>query len=410
MLRKAETDQNDDALTYLRIQFGMVASADTIFDVLDNAFGSVGELYFRRFMRSSFADKWMISADFVIGAPEAVHDVFAFTVFPHYEDLLATMAGIARVFPRDLKRTSTLTNEMVIFLKDTRRFHFCFLVEKDRYIGASVEMARVAIAHAIQVVQGFDTGGLASAEERRRLYIKSLRVVEEAAKAKLFNFRNLFNIHILSVLLATIMLWIIRHGECRGVGIFPDRDKMTAGYKSVFNVLTQINHSGFCRRLDLSNTLDILTPSTELLESRDLFYDPLVRIPDYVAGALSRFDYHSRVLKSNQIKHKDLVERFALDNPNLLIVQMSESLVSLRASTITLTTEPNCFSPFSWEELAEYVIAKAQGFRQPQRRSHRQSLLDHASEWPRFSSMLRSLLKGVAAGDRGCTAVFKGQT
>jgi hypothetical protein len=181
------------------------------------------------------------------------------------------------------------------------------------------------------------------------------------------------------------MLWIVRHGEC-----------MTAGYKSIFNVLTEINHSGFCQRIGLNAVKDILPPSAELLQSGDFFYDALVRIPDYVAGAISRLDYHSKVLTSEQAKHKDFVERFASDNPNLLIIQISQSLVSLGASTIRLTTESNRFPPVSYEEWVEYVAAKAQGFRQPQRRSHRQSLLDHASEWPLVSSMLRSLLRGVS--------------
>jgi hypothetical protein len=295
-------------------------------------------------------------------------------------------------------------------LRDTKRFHFCFLVEKDRYKIGSVDDARVAIAHALRMVQGLDTGGLASAEKRRDLYIQSLRKVAEEAKAKRFNFQNLFNIHILSVLLATIMLWIVRHGECRLVGLFPDRDKMTAGCEGIFNALTDINHSGFCQRIGLKAEKDIIAPSAGVLESGgDFFYDALVRIPDYVAGALSRLDYHSRVLTSEKEKHKDLVERFASDNPNLLIIQISESLVSLGASTIRLTTEPNRFPPVSCEEWVEYVAAKAQGFRQPQRRSYRQCLLDHASDWPLFSRMLRSLLRGGAAGHPGCTAVLHGK-
>jgi hypothetical protein len=387
----------------------MVASADTMFDVLDGAFGSVGEIYFRRFMKSSLTDKWMIAADFVIGAPEAVHDVFAFTVFPHYQEFTETLAGIAAIFPRDLKRTKVLTDEMVTFLRDTKRFHFCFLVDKYRYINGSVEGARRAIAHAIRVVEGLESGALASGEERRDSYIRALRIVEEEAKAKRFNFRNFIDIHILGVLLATLMLWIARHGECRVVGLFPDRDKMTAGYKAVFNVITDLNHSGLCQRIGLIAARNIIAPSAELLQSPDLFYDSLVRIPDYVAGALSRLDYHSRVLTSERAKHKDLIERFTSDNPNLLITQISESIISLRASTIRLTTEPNRFPPVSIEEWVEYIIAKAQGFRQPQRRSFRQDLLDHASEWPHFSRMLRSLLRGVAAGHHGCVAVFNGE-
>ncbi len=388
----------------------MVASADTIFDVIDNAFRSVGELYFRRFMRSSLTDKWMISADFVIGESGAVHDVFAFTVFPHYKEFSATLGDIAKIFPHDLKRTKVLTDDMVTFLRDTMRFHFCFLVEKDRYKIGSVEDARMAIAHALQMVHGLDTGGLASAEKRRDVYIQSLRKVAEEAKANRFNYQNFYDIHILSVLLATIMLWIVRHGECRLVGLFPDRDKMTTGCGGIFNALTDINHSGFCQKIGLNTKKDIIAPSAGALgNGGNLFYDALVRIPDYVAGALSRLDYQSRLLTSEKKKHKDLVERFASDNPNLLIIQISESLISMCASTIRLTTEPNHFPPISCEEWVEYVAAKAQGFPLRQRRSYRQCLLDHSSDWPLFSRMLRSLLRGVAAGHSGCTTTFQGK-
>lgn len=388
----------------------MVASADTIFDVLDSAFGSVGELYFRRFMRNSLTDKWMISADFVIGEPGAVHDVFAFTIFPHYKEFSAALDDIAKIFPRDLKRTKVLTDDMVTFLRDTMRFHFCFLVEKDRYKIGSVEDARVAIAHALQIVRGLDTGGLLSAEKRRDIYIQSLQKVAEEAKANRFNYQNLFDIHILSVLLATIMLWIVRHGDCRLIGLFPDRDKMTAGCGGIFHALTEINHSGLCQRIGLKTEKDIIAPSAGVLgNGGDFFYDALVRIPDYVAGALSRLDYQSRLLTSEKEKHKDLVERFASDNPNLLIIQLSESLISLRASTIRLTSEPNRFPPTSCEEWVEYIAAKAQGFRRLQRQSYRQCLLDHSSDWPLFSRMLRSLLRGGAAGHSGCTATFHGQ-
>lgn len=388
----------------------MVASADTLFDVLDSAFGSVGEIYFRRFMKNSFADKWMIAADFVIGAPEAVHDVFAITIFPHYEEFTAMLAGISKIFPRDLKRTKIITDEMITFLRDTKRFHFCFLFDKNRYELDSVGTARAAITHAIRVVQKLDTGGLMSSEERRKRYIQLLRGVEDDAKANRFNFRNFFDIHILSVLLATIMLWIVRHSECGGIGLFPDRDKMTVGYKGIFNAITEINHSGFCQRTGLDAVRIIGAPSLEVLASGDFFYDALVRVPDYIAGALSRLDYHTKVLTSEQGKHKDLVQRFASDNPNLVIIQMSESVFSLGASTIRLSTELDRFPPVSCDELLEYVLNKARGFKRPQPRTYRQELLDHSSNWPLFSRMLRSLLKGVAAGDRGNIALFDGKT
>ena len=49
------------------------------------------------------------------------------------------------------------------------------------------------------------------------------------------------------MLSAAVMFWIVRHGEARVLGVFPDRDKMTIGYSSIFNDLTAINFSSLCR-------------------------------------------------------------------------------------------------------------------------------------------------------------------
>lgn len=388
----------------------MLASPDTIFDVLDSAFSSVGEMYFQRFMRNTLTDKWMIAADFVIGEPNAAHDVFAFTVFPHYQEFPAALAAIDAKLPRDLKNTKVLTDEMVAFLRDTRRFHFCFLVEKGRYKSTSIEMARTAIAAAIEHVRRLETDGVEGGEGRRAGYIKAFKVLQEEAKAKRFNYRNFFDIKILSVLSAAIMLWIIRHGECRQLALLPDRDKMTAGCKGIFRVVTELDHNGLCQRLGLQPARSIGMPSQEALEGPNLFYDALVRVPDYVAGVVSRLDYREKVVTSDQVKHKELVERFLSDNPNLLIIQMSETIVSLGASTIRLSSGFNPFPHVLPEELVDFIAAKARGYWSSPSPSYLRELLGHTSDYPLVSKMLRSLLRGVAADNPGCVRVFTGRS
>jgi len=67
-------------------------------------------------------------------------------------------------------------------------------------------------------------------------------------------------------------------------------------------------------------------PAPTLLRGQELFYDPLVRIPDYVAGAISGLDYQARVVTSEHKKHEGLVEKFVSDNTNLAIMQITESI------------------------------------------------------------------------------------
>jgi hypothetical protein len=184
---------------------------------------------------------------------------------------------------------------------------------------------------------------------------------------------------------------------------------MTVGYNSIFYDLTRINFSTLCQQSKIPKN-DILMPTPAVLGGQELFYDPLVRIPDYVAGAISRLDYQARIVTSDQRKHGDLVEKFVLDNTNLAIMQITESLAGLTAANIALWSHSDrqlLLSHMDRDQLLEYMTAKSLRFRQIRRRSYRESLLDHANGMDRFSYWLAVLMKGVAAGNPGSLATFR---
>ena len=390
----------------------MLASVDTIFSVLDSAFANGAEIYFRRFVQRSAAIKWMIGADFVINEPTAAHDAFAFTVFPHDADFLSMQAEIERVFPRDIKGTRIINEHMLAYLREPRRFHFCFLVGKNRHARDSLENIRLTIDRAISTIRGWRTKSGDGSQERRMSYLKTFQELRQRANANNFNYKLLSDIGLLSMIGAAIMLWIVRHGEAKVCGIFPDRDKMTLGYNSVFNEMTYINFSALREQFGISENPQIVMPAALLLGAAELFYDPLVRIPDYVAGAISRFDDQAGVMTSDQRKHLDLVEKFVSDNTNLAITQITESMVGLTASSIIVWSQPdrqNLASQMDRQELLEYMVAKSMHFRQPRRRSYRQGLLDHADIRERHAYWFAHLMKGVADGAPGPVATFRRQ-
>jgi len=61
-----------------------------------------------------------------------------------------------------------------------------------------------------------------------------------------------------------------------------------------------------------------------------------------------------------------------------------------------------------WDQIVEYLAAKSSGFRQGRRRKYRDSLLDNANNLERTIYWLEVLMKGVAAGDPGSVATFRG--
>lgn len=389
----------------------MLASVDTVFSILDSSFATGAEVYFRQFVRRFPTVKWMIGADFVVNEPTAAHDAFAFTVYPHHTDFIAVQAEIERLFPRDIKNTRSITEDMLTYLREPKRFHFCFLAQKNRHDRDNVEQARITIDRAITTIRGLETRGVVGGEERRMAYLKSFERLRQEATAKKFNYRLLSDIGLVSMLAAAIMFWIVRHGEVELFGVFPDRDKMTLGYNSLFNDLAFINFSGLCRHAGISEDRLILMPDSGLLKGQDLFYDPLVRIPDYVAGALARFDYQARFVTSDHKKHGDLVEKFVSDNTHLAIIQLTETIAGLSAANISLWSSSDQKSRLTHvrpDQLLEYSISKSMRYRQSPRRSYRDILLDQVNGMETTSYWLAILMRGVAAGDPGSVAFFSG--
>jgi len=300
---------------------------------------------------------------------------------------------------------------MLDYLRDPKGFHFCFLAQENRHERDSVQQVRTTIDRAIATVRRLRTEGVPGGEERCAGYLRTFRNLRQEANAKNFNYRLLSDIGILGMLSAAVMFWIVRHGNAVTFGVFPDRDKMTVGYNSVFNDMAFINFSSLCQQSGISEKRDILMPAPTLLRGQELFYDPLVRIPDYVAGAISGLDYQARVVTSEHKKHEGLVEKFVSDNTNLAIMQITESIVGMRAANISLWSHSDLqllLSHIDRDQIVECLAANSSRFRQGPRRSYRDSLLDNANNTERTIYWLEVLMKGVVAGNPGSVATFRG--
>ncbi len=353
----------------------------------------------------------MIAADFVIDDSAAAHDTYAFTVFPHSRDIQVEFQEVQQTFPRDIKKTGLITEEMLSYLRNPMRFHFCFLVSKDNHGRDSIAQARESIDRAIKTVEGLDAGVTPAGARRKVEYLRALRTVREEAKAKRFAFGLLSNIGLFSMLSAAIMFWIVKFGAAEAIGLFPDRDGMTIGCGGLFQTLTALNFSSLCQQSGLSEQRDILMPAPSLLSGAKLFYDPLVRIPDYVAGVGSRLDFRGRLITSDHKKHSDLVDKFVSDNVNLAMMHIDESLLSLRVANVALwsKSDQRLLAPhLDRSRMIDYIAAKALDFKSSRGRRFRAILLDDVAASDVFFHHLAALVRGSAAGHPGCHAIFTG--
>lgn len=130
--------------------------AGGIYQALKAAFEFEAEIGFRAYVRGRHATKWVIAADFVTSGPERVNDTFAFTVYPYEQDSFSELLSDNHAaMPADIKHVKHLRPKAAAFLADRRRFHFCFVPDRERHQLGSWEDTQATLADVANHVRGW---------------------------------------------------------------------------------------------------------------------------------------------------------------------------------------------------------------------------------------------------------------
>jgi hypothetical protein len=123
---------------------------DGLVDCLISTFGNSAVKEFRTFLaKHPMVSKWMIATDFVIGAPQAAHDAYAYTLFPYDTDLEALKAKIVGLVPKDFKKTKTVEPRLHEFFQSGATFTICLLTPKKYKIAGDIHAVRPAPSRRI---------------------------------------------------------------------------------------------------------------------------------------------------------------------------------------------------------------------------------------------------------------------
>jgi hypothetical protein len=315
--------------------------ADEMATAVITAMGDTGLQRFRRFVQASGATKWLIAADFVIGADDRANDVFAISVIPYDDDLPSIMSEIEKASAgQDLKKTRDLTKPMVSYLRSPRRFHFGFVANRGRHkhIVPDVAAARKVLDTEIARMRAWRDASAQTAT------ISAFTALRRRADANNFNVKLFSDMILLAVLMGTVGTLLHLDGRAEIVGFFPDRDKMTEAYDGIaLRELTIVDMSSFVDRRRLPHARTTIGVQGENANGA-LWFDSLVRIPDFVAGALAatRLDLEKTV--SQKEKHARLIREVFADNDNLLVMRVDLN-ASSHVSRIVLSSTPLAEAP-----------------------------------------------------------------
>ncbi|HHN4441053.1 hypothetical protein [Klebsiella michiganensis] len=263
----------------------------------NEAFIQDGKCFLDDFIaENSNVKKWMLSSDYAFYGQNKKNDVVTFSLFPHLVNFKRMVECIELMAPTDIKHARTVSDEFISFLKEGPVFNISIILERGRrmysdevgYFSYRLESMILYFKNLCELYP-----------ENKEYYESRLLKIKQAKNTlnnKSTNLKLFRDIEIVASLAAYILAEVRFTANPEIITWLSDRDSMlTYRNKSIgdfmFECVNDI-YNMFC----LSNMVEpygrtaFVKPEVE----GELFYDSLVRVPDYIAGALSDFDFETQ--------------------------------------------------------------------------------------------------------------------
>ena len=261
----------------------------------------------RNFLNQHAALNWVIASDYVIGDKERHRDAFCYTIYPVNDELASTQAEIAGKIPNDLKHTSRINAPIIDCLRSTRRFSFCFVVRKGQRFFDNLADVQASLAATIEMVKARENWG------KQTAVLKELR---QKASAKNFDFKLFSDITLASLFAAIIAMFVTEFSDAKIVSWFSDRGSIVTSYNRVAFDLFGMHFYQACYEFGVR--YDSVTLGVGDMKVGP-WYDELIRVPDFLAGAVSAFNPDTRDVHTQ--KHLDLLTKIFSDAPHIAIIE-----------------------------------------------------------------------------------------
>jgi hypothetical protein len=250
-----------------------------------------------------FVSKWIIACDFVISEKQTTHDAYAFTFFPYIKEIPEWISQIADLAPADFKKTNQISDAMKAYLRSGETFTVCLLTPKKLNPAGNIHDVRKGLDHTLVGMRAWHD---ASAQQ---VTIKAFEDLRRRANSNSFKAALMSTMMISTALAAFCTLVLAQERNIDVVGRFPDRDSITEAYDRIANLMFGVNVSAFCqqRQIDATKIRTVVgLPETDPGTPNKMWYDELIRIPDFFAGTLAAWDFKNNLVPG-RVKYVDFL-------------------------------------------------------------------------------------------------------
>lgn len=311
---------------------------DEIYLALDEAVDNVFVSSFKDFLGQNLSvDRWVIVSDFNFDSPGSRHDVLAFSLFPvRSGGLRETCDKIQSVLNEDFKNTGRITKKMREIPKNIDVFSFVILLNRPFKLlrSGDAAMDRAGIHQAINHL-------LYSKYQNIEQFPPGMQMLMLESQKKNFSLKMMERMLILAKMYAVLSKRLQCISLIRLIYWLPDRDNLTTYCDSAWWELAKIELMEKCAQIKKEKIAEIGIIRPKNADEQDKF-DPLIRIPDYLAAAFSRWDITNNVILPPSGSKSKILDRYAniiahwfADNPRIWVSRIHLENDFIRTRVIT---------------------------------------------------------------------------
>lgn len=302
------------------------------------------------FKKNASIKNYLLISDYCIGDENKFNDVYSFTIIPNVSLFEAYIQIIKKLLPKDYKKIGFLSKENIKVLEDLPYLSINFIIprefrdilktknnkeELEKIINSAIDMFNLWIQDNPDNKDTYEE------------HIKQYRLLLQKSKSKDFK----INLYLRSFFTATLAAYIThlieKYSNATGIVWGSDRDSMFSYINEIIIDNYSIQHNAFARNdkdWTYSETkVGYMRPDTEEAN----WYDELIRIPDYCAGALASVSFSKENTYNISTTEKQMNKAFsvlhAIKNNCINIVIKKKTLdnnkTTIEAARLVYSTE-----------------------------------------------------------------------
>lgn len=262
--------------------------------------------------------KWILASDYAFYDKNKFSDAVTFSLFPHWAHFDKMSSHISAIAPSDIKNVGSVSDRFISFLKEGKAFSITLILDRERRMFSDEKFYHLSRIDSQIGMLEYWCQSTPKGKENYQATIKQLNEVKRLVNSNSLNLRLFRDIEIVGSLAAYLLTEISIKAKPEKIAWLSDRDSMlTFKNKTIGNYMfDQVSHlyHTLCSNsgIDSSNRLLFGKPET----SGKLFYDSLIRVPDYIAGTMADYDFEKQV--SSHTKFDQIRDgAFAVERRNI---------------------------------------------------------------------------------------------